>query len=367
MVTSQDWGGAQAYIFNLAKEMKDRDLPVKVCAGGKGELGEKCRKAGVEFIGLKRMARDINPVNNLLSLFELIALFKREKPSVIHLNSSMMGVVGSLAGKIAKVPRIVYVAHGWVFNEILPAWKKDFYVWIEKISAGWKHVIICINPKDESLALSMSIKPKEKILTIPNGLDVTAHENNLMDRHAAREKLGLAPHSIVVGTVANAYPPKNLSWYLDVCRKTHEKNPLINFVIIGDGPLMPELKRKHAELKQEDYVKLAGRRLDAPNLLRAFDVFVLPSTKEGMSITLLEAMASRVPCVATDVGANRLTLGQNGMIVNANDDQAMVKAILDLTNNQKLREDLAEKAYRDIKERFDWKRSSDETIKTLCQ
>jgi glycosyltransferase involved in cell wall biosynthesis len=366
MVTSQDWGGAQAYILNLAQAMKAKNLPVKVCAGGQGELGQRCQKSGIEFIELKRMARDINPINNLLSLFELIALFKREKPRAIHLNSSMMGVVGSLAGKIAKVPRIVYVAHGWVFNELLPAWKKDLYVWLEKTSARWKHVIICINPKDENLAKALNIKPKEKIVTILNGIDVQAHEAGLLDRHAAREKLGLPLHAMVIGTIANAYPPKNLIWYLDVCKKVHDKNSQINFIIIGDGPQMPDLMNKHSQLSLKTFVTLAGRRLDAPQLLRAFDVFVLPSSKEGMSITLLEAMASHVPCVATDVGANSISLGQEGIIVNVNDLEGLAKAILDLASDQNKRQAIAEKAFHNVKERFDWKRSSDETINVIC-
>ncbi len=371
MVTSQDWGGAQAYIFNLAQELRTRNLPVIVCAGGKGELGNKCREAGIEFQSLKWMARDINPINNLLSLFELVKLFRHLHPQAIHLNSSMMGVIGSLAGKLAKVPRVVYVAHGWVFNEQLPAWKKRFYIWIEKTSSSWKDVIVCLFPDDEKLARDLRFKPREKIVTIPNGIDVEKFEQQLLDRDSAHATLNDRDSrfeirdSMVVGTIANAYPPKNLIWYLDVCRLAHEQKPDIKFVIIGDGPQMDELRRKHAGLKQDDYILLAGRRLDAPQLYRAFDLFVLPSTKEGMSITLLEAMASRVPIIATDVGANQWMLDNTGIIVQSNDAQAMVAAILNLSADQVQREQLTQKAYQNIKMRFEWKHTVDETVKSL--
>lgn len=374
MVTSQDWGGAQAYIFNLARELKARGLPIIVCAGGKGELGSRCREAGIEFQELQWMARNINPVNNLLSLFELIRLFRRLRPRAVHLNSSMMGAVGSLAAKMTKVPRTVYVAHGWVFNEQLPAWKKRLYIWIEKVSANWKDIIICLYPGDEDLAKNLKIKPREKIVTIPNGIDVDEFERQLMNRDAAYSALlgtwdvgplGRWAVGTIVGTIANAYPPKNLLWYLDVCRVVHEQKPDLQFVIIGDGPQMDELRRKHKELKQEAYVLLTGRRLDAPRLYRAFDLFVLPSTKEGMSTTLLEAMASHVPIIATDVGANQWMLDDTGIIVQSNDMQAMVDAILELASDGLKRQTLAEKAHEQVKSRFAWSKTVDETLKSL--
>lgn len=364
MVTSQDWGGAQAYIFNLAQELRARNLPVIICAGGKGELGSRCRESGIEFQELKWMARDINPINNLLSLFELTKLFRRLRPQAVHLNSSMMGVVGSLAAKLVKVPRIVYVAHGWVFNEQLPAWKKKFYIWIEKTSSRWKDIIICLFPDDEKLARDLKFKPREKIVTIPNGIDVERFEQQLLDRDSARATLNIR-HSMIVGTIANAYPPKNLIWYLDVCRTVHEQKPDLKFVIIGDGPQMDELRRKHAELKQENYVLLTGRRLDAPQLYRAFDLFVLPSTKEGMSTTLLEAMASHVPIIATDVGANQWMLDGAGIIVQPNDSQTLTNAILELTSDALKRQALADRAYEQVKNRFAWSKTVDEMVKSL--
>ncbi|MFA6503379.1 MAG: glycosyltransferase [Patescibacteria group bacterium] len=387
MVTSQDWGGAQAYVFNLAKSLKDKGLPVVVCAGGRGELSEKCRESDLEFINLKWMARNINPLNNFLSLFKLIQLFRRLKPQAVHLNSTMMGVIGSLAARLTSVPQTIYVAHGWVFNEKLPSWKKSFYITIEKLSTRWKNVIICINPQEELQAKSLNFKPRDKFITIPNGIDVDKFEKELMSKAEAIEALYPLPLSptmqgkgvlrkplscfcgrgvggegvameerMRVGTVANAYPAKNLISYLDVCSAVHEKNHEIKFIIIGDGPQMSELRQKHAALKQESYVFLAGRRMDAPKLYRAFDIFVLPSTKEGMSITVLEAMAAKVPCVATDVGANKWMLDDAGMVVQPNNNNALAEAILKLSNDCSLHTSLAAKAYERVKQRFGWER-----------
>ena len=398
LVTSQDWGGVQAFLFDLALELKNRGLPVKVVAGasshvmepesicfssptppnlGRGtcdagrELGSRCLSANIPFIELRHMARDINPWPNFLSLIELIRLFRRERPQTVHLNSTMMGVVGSLAAKLTSVPWTVYCIGGWVFNERLPNWKKKLYISIEKISARWKDVVVCVHPGDEKLARDLNIKPRRLLTTIPNGIDVAAFEKQLLDRDTARSALAgrYTLHDTrytLVATIANAYPPKNLLWYLDTCKTIHERDANIRFVIIGDGPQMDELQKKHADLKQDSYVLLTGRRMDAKSLYRAFDIFVLPSTKEGMSITLLEAMAARIPIVATDVGANKWMLDNGaGVIVPPNDTNAMVDAVIELSHDENRRRSLAENSYQEVTQRFTWQKTVEETIKTL--
>ena len=373
LITSQDWGGAQAYVLNLAKELQKQGLPVKVCAGKKpnssqtegGELSAKCLESGIEFVQLNWMARNINPISNCLSLLELIFLFRRLLPSAIQLNSSMMGAVGSFAGKFTGVPRVVYTAHGWVFNEQLSPLRKKLYIWIEKLSARWKDTIICLFPKDEELARSFNIKPRGKIVTIPNGIEVDEFENGLFDRSVAREKILVDTSSLLIGTVANAYPPKNLLWYLDVCKTVTERNSNIKFAIIGSGPQFEELKHKHEMLNLNDRVVLAGRRMDATHLYKAFDIFVLPSSKEGMPITLMEAMAAHVPIIATNVGACSWMLKDTGLIVESNNSNQMSEAILKLADDTNLRHDLSEKAYQQVKERFGLDKNLKETIGCL--
>ena len=410
MITSQDWGGAQLYVFELAKELKARGEKVIVVAGhdypksnnehqklakvlaidergnpnhiedvkdkkqdeqykmldvGR-ELSTKCLLSEIDFVELKHMTRDINPITNIKAVFELIKLFRELEPKVIHLNSTMMGVIGSLAGKLAHIPKIVYCIGGWVFNEDLPNWKKKLYIWIEKLSAKWKDVIITVHPEDENLAKRLGIKPKGKMLTIPNGIDVKQFESELLSKEMARERLGIHPEAIIVGTIANAYPPKNLLWYLEVCKKINEADRRICFVIVGDGPQFEALQRMRDSMNAQNYIMLTGRRMDAPTLYRAFDVFVLPSSKEGMSITLLEAMASKIPIIATDVGATKWMLAPKaGLIVPPKNLKALGNAILDLIKDPILGAQLADQAYEVVKERFQKHKTMQESVDVL--
>lgn len=406
LITSQDWGGAQLYVFELAKYLKAQGEDVIVAAGrnpsksplvrgdllnspsdpttlkirgtSKGgvgswglgghsgsELSAKCREAGIPFLELKHTARDINPIKNLLAVLELRDIFWNLRPRVVHLNSTMMGVVGSLAARLSGVPKTIYCIGGWVFNEDLPAWKKNLYIWIEKVSAKWKDVIITVHPGDEELAKRLGIKPKGEIVTIANGIDVNEFESQLLTREQAREKLEIHPDATIIGTIANAYPPKNLLWYLDVCKKIHELDARINFVIVGDGPQFEALKQKRNEIGAKGYVMLAGRRMDAPALYKAFDLFVLPSSKEGMSITLLEAMTAKVPIVATDVGAARWMLEDAAMITASGDAEALSKAVLELTQNANHGRQLAGKAHEAVKERFQLEKLLQKNLRIL--
>jgi glycosyltransferase involved in cell wall biosynthesis len=367
MITSQDWGGAQLYIFELACELKKRGDKVIVCAGKQhgsvlGDLDVRCRERQIPFIELQNMVRDINPIANILSVFELARLFRKLKPRVVHLNSTMMGATGSLAATLARVPRRIYCIGGWVFNEDLPRWKKSLYIFIEKLSAKWKDIIIVVHPGDEELAKKLHIQPVKKLVTIPNGVGVNIFEKKLLSREDARAQLGIHSDANIVGTIANAYAPKNLLWYLEVCEKVHEMDPRIHFVIIGDGPQFESLKNKNQEIGTEKFVLLTGRRMDAPALYKAFDLFTLPSSKEGMSITLLEAMASKVPIVATDVGAAKWMLGDAAQIVESGNLDEMSSAIVDLVNDAQKQKSISAKAYEMLCSRFDLKTTLDKTI-----
>ncbi|MDQ7815055.1 MAG: glycosyltransferase family 4 protein [Patescibacteria group bacterium] len=308
LVTQADWGGVQSFLVNFAKSLALDGYEVMLAAGGDGELWKAAEKAGIRTLRLKHMRREINPIQDILAYSEIKTLIDTFKPRAIHLNSSKMGVIGSWAAQKSKTkPRVVYRIGGWSFLEPIPTWKRWLYRTAEKFSAKYKDVIITVHPGDAELAGHIGIRPRENMTTVANGLS----ENftcALLARDVARRLLGLPTDAYVFGTVANAYATKNLLTYLDAIKPMHDDHPECRFVIIGDGPELEHLKEKRKALGL-DRLNLTGHRDDANTLYRAFDAFVLPSVKEGMPWTLLEAMASGIPIIATDVGANRWMTG----------------------------------------------------------
>ena len=241
----------------------------------------------------------------------------------------------------AKLPRVIYRIGGWTFNDPWPKWKKKIYILIEKWTARWKDIIIVNAECHRKQAIELGIKPKKEILTIYNGLG----NLEFLSREKAKEFLNLEDSDFVVGTIANDYPSKGLKYLKKAAEILKDKN--IKFTIIGKGNrFVPE----------------------AYKYLKAFDVFVLPSVKEGFPWVILEAMAAEVPIVATKVGAlpeilenpstsldselDSRSSGQAALLVGPGDAKALSQAILTLLENYSFRISMAESAKKVVEEKF---------------
>lgn len=358
LLTTSDWGGVQFFVHATAVEAKRRGYAVMVAAGGSGELGPRCEASGIRFARLLTMRRDISPFHDLAALHEVRRIIRDFKPDAVHLNSSKMGVLGSVAAELERVPRVVYRIGGWSFLERISPMKQWMYRMAEKWSASKKDIIVTVHPGDEGVARREAIVPRGRLVTIPNGIDLARFDRELLTRDDARRALGLAPSDVVVGTLANYYPPKALPAYLETIAALP-----FRVVIIGDGPERDAIRQKHRELNLGERVMLAGRRDDASTLLKAFDLFVLPSSKEGMPWALLEAMAARLPCIATDVGACRWMLEPDaGVIVPPDDPKALRDAIAAHASDAETRNRLGEAARRAVESRFRWETTLEKTL-----
>ncbi|MFH2232300.1 MAG: glycosyltransferase family 4 protein [Patescibacteria group bacterium] len=379
LITTSDWGGAQNFVFNMAREAKKQGFDVMVAAGESGELGARCEQIGINYRKVKTIKRKLTPFHDLAALYEIRSLIREFRPHIVHLNSSKMGVLGALAANLEKVPRIIYRIGGWAFLEDLGKIKHWIYLWSEKWSAPKKDIIVTVHPGDEELAKKYNFRPRDRIITIPNGIDLAQFDSELLTRDVARQKLDLGVNDLVIGTIANYYPAKNIPWYLECISEienqkseigqgsripnTEYRIPNVRFVIIGDGPDNNLVRNKYEELNLDNRVILTGRRADARSLLKAFDIFVLPSSKEGMPWTLLEAMAASLPCIATDVGACRWMLEPDaGIVIQSKDKAALLHAINDLISNKEKQELLGETARHAVETRFRWETAARNTL-----
>lgn len=303
-------------------------IRVTIVAGEGTWLFEQCKQAGIDCLPVPFMQREIRPWLDLRAIFALARLFRTLKPDVVHLNSSKMGVIGSMAARLANVPRVVYFIGGWAFLESIAPWKKTFYRLAERFTAGLKDRIICLYPGNKDIAEAYSIRPRESIDVIPNGIDITALDATRLSRTDARAALGLAENDFVFGTIAHFYPAKNLPNYLTQATTFLRTHPTAKIVLIGEGAQRLKIEQAIKTGNIQSQVLLIGAKEQAHRFLSAFDVFVLPSTKEGMPFSILEAMAASVPCIVTDVGAHTGVLkGTHAWIIPPQDSQALHQAL----------------------------------------
>ncbi len=370
-VTLAEQGGVQQFMAGFASWLVAVGHDVTVIAGDGSWLEMRCKEQGIPFIRLRKLGREINPLRDPFAVLELRKVLRDLKPDAIELNSTKMSVVGSIAARLAGVPRVVYRIGGWSFREVLPTHKLWLYRSLETWTAKLKDVIICVNPDDVRLANEIGLCARENVIAVPNGIDLPHFDAQLLPRDKARAILSEATHDsrlttrFLFGTTANFYPPKDLPRYMQACKIVHDAEPNARFLILGDGLQRTEIETRRRELNLDEVVMLPGAREDATTLLTGFDAFVLPSSKEGMSFSLLEAMAAHIPCIATDVGAAKWMLAESGMIVPKMDPPALAEAMLRVLRDTTLRERLAHEARKRIEAHFPLARTYQGNLKAL--
>lgn len=327
VITQAEAGGAQKYVLELAQA-----LGGEIVTGSEpGGLTMLAEDAGLTVHKLYHLKRAINPVDDLLAFFDLLNLVKRIQPDIIHLNSSKAGVLGSFLKPFTKA-KIIYTAHGFVFNEPLPAWRKQFYILAERWASRYRDYIIAVSQKDLDSALEQHIAPRDQLTVVHNGIP----EINFLNKTSARQYLGLPlEDKIVIGTVANFYEAKGVDVLIEAVAKI-DKNKLPNllFAVIGEGRERQKYERLISHYQLDDYIKLLGHRELASHYLKAFDVFVLPSRKEGFPFAILEAMQAGLPIVATSVGGVPEAVGDVAVLVEPNRPELLARALENLLNKE---------------------------------
>lgn len=362
LITQSEFGGAQKYVLDLALGLKD-EFNIYVGMGGEGEKGEFTRKLkenNIEYYVLKYLKREISPINDFLAVFEIIKLIKKIRPDIVHLNSSKISILGSIASQICSMFHVscyvIYTVHGWVFNEPLAAWKKSFYFFAEKLTAILKNKIICINKLDYDIAKNQ-LKIKEKKLSlIYHGIKPI----NFLSREEARNKLisdfGLGISDFLIGTIANLYKTKGLEYLIEAIRMLISQYPNIpiSLIIIGEGEERKNLEDLTGQLNLKNRVFLAGEIKNAGLLLPALDIYVNSSVKEGFPYSILEAMSASLPIVATKVGGTpeMISDGENGLLAEPANPEELAKRIKILIEDRNLRGILGEQAQKSIEEKF---------------
>ena len=366
VITQSEPGGAQRFILNTVSHLEKDKYEILVAIGNtdNGDLFRALHDIGIPTHRLYHLVRNPNIKQDLKAVSELRKLIKNFRTDILFLNSSKAGFIGSLAARFPlkiRGTKVIYRIGGWTFNDPWPSWKRWLWIALEWFSARWKDVIIVNNQHDFDQALKLKIRPRKKIALIYNGIET--YKLDLMSRDKARRTLferavnlsgRVFQAEYVIGTIANFYPAKGLE-YLVRAAYFFQNNDNVVFFVIGDGQERPGLEALIKELGLEQKVFLLGQIPDAFRYLSAFDVFVLPSVKEGFPWTLIEAMAAKLPVIATDVGAMPEIIDdhKNGLLVKPKDPVGLADKIKEILENDRLRNELGIQAHQTVLFKFE--------------
>lgn len=361
-ITKSNFGGAQRYVLALASAAQKQGHRVAVLCGQEGSLTHRLRSEGVEVISLPYLGRDISPLHDIRSFLEIMHTLHEWRPDILHINSSKMGALGSLAARTMRVPTIVFTAHGWAFNEDRPLWQKPFIKLLHWLTILLSHKTICVSAKSLQDVRHWPFISK-KLTVVRNGLSPFP----LLEVSAARKYLSLPPDtSLVVGALSELHHSKGLdilleAWAHFLQGESHE-NALL--VIVGSGEARPYLEKLARELGVGERVVFAGFIEDARAYLKALDIFVIPSRTEGLPFSLLEAGYASLPVIATSVGGMPEVIGddENGLLVPPGDVSSLSAALERLASDSRLRQVLGSKLHASVNTLFSEKRMLEETL-----
>ncbi len=329
-------GGAQETVMLVADMLDKSRFEVDVLSGpqtgSEGSLQEAVRERGISLTIMPELVREISPVKDLAALYKMYRFIKHGNYDIIHTNSSKAGVLGRIAGRLVGTPIVVHTVHGWSFHNEMSALERNAYVLLERFAANLCDHLVVVSPKDIDKGLAVGIAEPDKYSTIRSGIELDRFMNPGVEKSVIRESLGISNEVPVVGTVTRLSPQKAPQDFIVAASLVAKAVPTTRFIVVGDGPLRGEIEELIEKLDLANNIVLTGLRRDVPQLLKAFDVFVLSSLWEGLPRVLPQAMAAGLPIVATmaDGNAEAIEDGINGFLVPAGDRAALADKTLQL-------------------------------------
>lgn len=352
-------GGTRRHLLDLLDGLPAERfelLPVVSLRPG-GEFAGDVERLGARGLRVEvlPMRREPAPLADAAALRRLRRFLRRERPEVVHAHGSKGGLLGRLAARLAGVPRVYHTPHIYPFQWASGA-RRAAYLAAERLLWRLSDRIVAVGQGQRQAALDWRVASRERLVTIPNGVDAEKFERLAAPerRAAARRELGLAEGDLAVGMVARLAPQKGCGHFLRAARLAAAGQPRARFLLVGSGPLLPAVRAQIEILGLAGRVTVLGHRPDAERLYAALDLFVLSSLWEGLPYAVLEAQASGLPVVASDIPGCRELIadGVTGRLVELRDEEAIAGSILDLLAAPELRREMGRRARERVRSDF---------------
>lgn len=351
LITKGNWGGAQRYVYELATVLPRTDFDVTVILGEGEILEKKLKNFDLRVIKLASLKRDINVWQDLLTGWQILLLFMRERPDIIHLNSSKIGGIGALAGRLAGIKKIIFTGHGWAFNEERVGISKKLITLSHWLTIKFCHQVISVSETTRQQILKLPFIKARKIIVIHNGLPTIKFFEKSLSRREILPNHNNPSHQLSragkfwIGTISELHKNKGLDYLIEAFTATvrvmlgDTLGWSLNLIIIGEGEERKNLQKLIDDKKMSDRIFLVGQIPDARSYLKAFDIFTLTSRTEAFPYAILEAGAAGLPIIASEVGGipEVITGPELGILVPPGNVEEIKRSLLFLIRKPKYR------------------------------
>jgi len=357
VITTFKKDGPGNVLLNILKNIDRKQFnPIVVCMYKGGKLEEDIRHLNIKTFNLNM----ISPFNGWLdfrAIVKLGRLIKQYDVDIIHAHLVRATVYGGFASLFFRKPLMVTVhnmeehqSKGGLFISLVR--KFDRYI------LSQLKIVVCVSKQVKKHLLKYYKLKENKIFVIHNGIDISKYFTQKQNGKL-RKEFNISLNTILVGTVARLHKQKGIKYLIEAAEKVLKKYKKIKFIIVGDGEIKEDLLKIISIKNLGKYIIFAGFRTDIKDILADFDIFVLPSLWEGLPNALLEAMATGLPCIATNVSGNAEVINNDvtGVLIPSKDAEMLSKAIEKLiVSGKEYRKKLGYQGQRSILKNFNAKK-----------
>jgi len=305
-------------MLTLLQELDQNEYEIYVISKPGGPLVEKVKSLGYHYLPVKSLRRNLSPLD-LISFFHIFYLCRKHRFDIVHTHSSKTGFIGRIAARLSRTPKTIHTVHGFPFHAYQPKIARYLYLFLEMIASWFCDFIPVVNRHECEWAKYSNLFPKKKLLTIYNAVESTSETSRKYGEFGIVEPIKTIEELkgfFAIGYVGRFTRAKNILTIVESAITLCSNNSTFKFVLIGDGELWEQCKRRVEESGFADQIMLPGWQTNIDYWLTNIDLFLLYSHWEGLPISILEAMAQGIPVVASDIkGNNELVGDDNGVLV----------------------------------------------------
>lgn len=344
-------GGGQIHILLLSKYINKNHFEVLIASTPKGPFKTLVEKEGFKFFDVH-----LRKSFNICALRHLESIVNIEKIEILHSHGTVAGVYAKILKKRNPFLKLIHSIHGYHYLYSSNFLKRNGIRLIERILVDIPDMCVLPTNYDISLGLENKVIMPDRVSIIPYGIELENYSSEEDSDSAVARELRIRNNGFVIGNISRFDVQKNQKLLIEILPAIIKDIPGVQLLLIGEGELMEDCRKLVVKMGLSEKVIFAGVRTDLKKIFPLIDIFVFPSKWEGLSLTLIEAMAARRCILASDIPSNRelINQGQNGFLFELNNKIDLINKIVELYKNPKLRELLASNAKASAK-RFDVK------------
>jgi glycosyltransferase involved in cell wall biosynthesis len=336
---------AEKILMPLVTKLQTEFDVTLVCSNG--DYCDMIRQRGINLHNIE-IDRKVSLIKNIKTIYSLYKFMKQEKFDVLETHTPIASILGRIAAKLAGVPIVIYKVHGYYFHEHMSSVRRQSHILIEKFCALFTDYIFTVSQEDKQSTIQLRIKKEDRVFYVGNGIDTSRFSLENVTSEIVMEqksKLNYKETDIIIGIVARIVKEKGYYEFIEAANIICKKFNNVHFVIVGetlasdyDG-IKQMLLEMIERFELQDKIKFLGNRDDIPELLGIMDIFTLPSHREGLPLSLLEAMSMSKPVVATNIRGSREEVipNEHGYLVEVGDYIGLADKLTQLIENKSLR------------------------------